>query len=191
MKLNKTLLTTAILTVFLSSCGSLNIGTKRYSRGLNISWFSNKEKVKQNSGKPADERKTELASKPVKETEVENGPIENGETIAEATDIVASTHQSATSNSKLDVRKPQLLSEKRSMKQAEKTEKKQNALIKKIHKINQKLSPESIDSTHESSGLGVIGWILIILGLLVLLVASILLGIILMLLGLLFVVVGK
>lgn len=43
MKISKTLPIFAILALFLSSCGSLSISQKRYSRGLNFDWFASKD----------------------------------------------------------------------------------------------------------------------------------------------------
>lgn len=43
MKISKTLPIFAILALLLSSCGSLSISQKRYSRGLNFDWFASKD----------------------------------------------------------------------------------------------------------------------------------------------------
>lgn len=45
MKQNKHIIIFAALLIFLSSCGSLSISKKRYSRGFNIDWFSSKDDV--------------------------------------------------------------------------------------------------------------------------------------------------
>jgi uncharacterized membrane protein YqaE (UPF0057 family) len=43
MKISNYISILAVMVFFLSSCGSLSISQKRYSRGLNIGWFSPKE----------------------------------------------------------------------------------------------------------------------------------------------------
>lgn len=61
MKISKTLPIFAILALLLSSCGSLSISQKRYSRGLNFDWFASKD------GNANDNQKT--TKKPRKEAQ--------------------------------------------------------------------------------------------------------------------------
>lgn len=68
MKKTNGILAFAALMILLSSCGSLSISQKRYSRGLNIDWFSKKDEP----------RKTPQPKvKKVKEAPVENIVGEN------------------------------------------------------------------------------------------------------------------
>lgn len=62
MKHTKHLIILSAVIVLLSSCGSLSIAQKRYSRGLNISWFSAKE---DNVTKVAKPRTTKVKTIPV------------------------------------------------------------------------------------------------------------------------------
>ncbi|HEY1047191.1 MAG TPA: YqaE/Pmp3 family membrane protein [Bacteroidia bacterium] len=68
MKKTNGILAFAALMILLSSCGSLSISQKRYSRGLNIDWFSKKDEP----------RKTPQPKiKKVKEAPAENAVAEN------------------------------------------------------------------------------------------------------------------
>ncbi|HEY1047867.1 MAG TPA: hypothetical protein VGF79_15610, partial [Bacteroidia bacterium] len=190
MKSNKTLLFTALIAILFSSCGSLSIGTKRYSRGLNISWFSGKDEVKKHSNKDPEKRKTELALKDDKQSLSEANNVDESAyselNLTNTQDVIQTkTLQKIEASKKVSKN-----SELKSAKQESRTETSNKSLIKKINKKIEKMSPKSSTETHESSGLDVIGWILIILGLIFLLLVSIALGVILLLLGLLFVVVG-
>lgn len=190
MNSNKTLLFTALIAILFSSCGSLSIGSKRYSRGLNISWFSGKDEAKKHSNKDSEKKKTELALKEDKQSLSEKSNLDETDyselNLSKTPDVVQTNtlqNLEASKNSSKN-------SELKSAYQGSKTDASNKLLLKKINKKIEKLSPKSSTETHESSGLDVIGWILIILGLLILLLASIALGVILLLLGLLFVVVG-
>ncbi|MEZ4803974.1 MAG: YqaE/Pmp3 family membrane protein [Bacteroidia bacterium] len=56
----------AIIAILLSSCGSLSISQKRYSRGLNIDWFSAKD---DNGGKKTPKPKKEKNTKTIIQNE--------------------------------------------------------------------------------------------------------------------------
>ena len=130
MKSNKTLLLTGIIAILFSSCGSLSIGTKRYSRGLNISWFSGKDDEKQKSDKPVDKRKTELASKPVQNTEIEQSVTDDIEMIEDISIISQNESPSELSTKKTEINKTSASSvrQSKSMNVETKTEKKHTAI---------------------------------------------------------------
>jgi uncharacterized membrane protein YqaE (UPF0057 family) len=65
MKYTKHLIIVSAMLILLSSCGSLSISQKRYSRGLNIDWFAGKDDQKQTTTKVARKQsKTTIAAKP-------------------------------------------------------------------------------------------------------------------------------
>jgi uncharacterized membrane protein YqaE (UPF0057 family) len=59
----------AIVAILLSSCGSLSISQKRYSRGLNIDWFSAKD---DNGGKKTPKPKKEKPISTLAQNEISN-----------------------------------------------------------------------------------------------------------------------
>lgn len=78
MKYTKHLLIVSAVLILLSSCGSLSITQKRYSRGLNIDWFSAKDDKKPASKSTRKPSRTEVATQP----ENNNLPTENQATIS-------------------------------------------------------------------------------------------------------------
>lgn len=70
MKLIRTSIVIFTAAFFLSSCGSLSVSKKRYSRGLNIDWFSSRD----DAGKSQPIKKKERVSKSVQN----NSPAKTG-----------------------------------------------------------------------------------------------------------------
>jgi uncharacterized membrane protein YqaE (UPF0057 family) len=64
MKYTKHLLIVSAVLILLSSCGSLSITQKRYSRGLNIDWFAGKDDTKPASKSTRKPSKVEVAAQP-------------------------------------------------------------------------------------------------------------------------------
>lgn len=64
MKYTKHLLIVSAVLILLSSCGSLSITQKRYSRGLNIDWFAGKDDKKPASKSTRKPSKIEVAAQP-------------------------------------------------------------------------------------------------------------------------------
>lgn len=176
---------TAVL--ILSSCGSLSISQKRYSNGLNISWFSAKDSKQEVKKEPKKKNEVYLAENSKEEIKVEkveeapqvkteipemNLPIKVSETIHQ--------EESANLSQQKALSKKELRQEKRIEKLANKLEKSRIPIIKNV-----------VDETQSSGALKGIGWVFIIIGILFILVISILLGVIFMLLGLVFVLAGS
>lgn len=109
MKKTNGILAFAALMILLSSCGSLSISQKRYSRGLNIDWFSKKDeprKAPQPKVKKVKEAPTETVvadEKPnsqVFESVEEIQTVQNGQNNSAVTETQSTPAQSKTTNVK-------------------------------------------------------------------------------------------
>lgn len=80
MKYTKHFIIVSAVLILLSSCGSLSISQKRYSRGLNIDWFAGKDDQKQSTTKAA--RKPSKPSVAV-QPEISNQSADNQTTVSE------------------------------------------------------------------------------------------------------------
>lgn len=192
MKLLKLNYLIGALAILLSSCGSISITQKRYSNGLNITWFQGKDEPratpKKRTSKPAPAvavatTETSVAEAPVAESPVADINISEATEKAEFRTMaeIPANIKATNITQKSAVNAPANL-----------TEKQQKRIEKRLNKVNALLKPLKVQQTDDGGGaLRSIGWVLIIIGLIFLLIISILLGALLMLLGLLFVVAGK
>jgi hypothetical protein len=183
-----------VLTVvfLLSSCGSLSISQKRYSNGLNISWFAGKENKQ--------ETKREVVKKKSKEITIISESTNSTEIVSESNlttkeekpfsepevselNLNESQENILVKESKETIR---LFSNSNESNSKNIGKMKRKMLLKNTPKIKQ-----LIDSTHESGALKGIGWVFIVIGIIFILLINIILGALLMLLGLVFVLAGS
>lgn len=172
-----------------SSCGSVSIRQKRYSNGLNISWFGGKDEARPKTVKVS----VRNSNEPGKLEKVDNPVVYGVAQVAEEEDLqnndavetVEST-LTATSNEVAAVQAVQTGSKKagkRALKAAVKDIKTQ------IHSVvnQEQLSPTAINQTH---GDGLAGWgkFLLYLGFIVFLFIRVL-GLLIMLVGLIFILI--
>lgn len=190
MKLTKLNYLFGVLAILLSSCGSISITQKRYSNGLNITWFQGKDEAratpKKRTSKPAPAPATQSAAATAETvTDVPVADTYNSEATEVADlntpEVIPANIKATNITQKSAVNAPANL-----------TEKQQKRIEKRLNKVNALLKPLKVQQTDDGGGaLRSIGWVLIIIGLIFLLIVSILLGALLMLLGLLFVIAGK
>lgn len=147
--LNKLIL--LLVTVFmLSSCGSLSISQKRYSRGLNIDWFSKKEEKKEIPQTRANKKKQAeieaLAQNNVEEVESSDTDVDFVATEIENVDAVEAPEmieQPVQSDSKSTPSKNNKKEKRQIRKQVIQT------LKKDIQANGSTLSPNNSNQTNE------------------------------------------
>ncbi len=88
MKYTKHLLIVSAMLILLSSCGSLSITQKRYSRGLNIDWFSGKD-VETVAAKKSPKKKEIKTSVAQTETPASPAQTATDENVVEYNTVVA------------------------------------------------------------------------------------------------------
>ncbi|MFM6983814.1 MAG: hypothetical protein ACKOXF_06760 [Chitinophagaceae bacterium] len=186
MKYIKQLFSLAILAILFSSCGSLSISQKRYSNGLNISWFSGKDEVK---ATPIKKKKQEALNSVASNNDIKeivHEPVVLTEELDEHEIL-----QSQVAESDFTIVSSEQHLNKVNLNKVNKTEKGENK-IKKINNLKKAIQLTKVQESNDGGGaLKTIGWIFIILGIIFILIVSILIGVLFMLLGLLFVIAGK
>ncbi len=188
MKYIKPLFSFAIMAILFSSCGSLSISQKRYSNGLNISWFGGKDEVK---ATPAKKKKQEVSKSVAENTVAE--PVAAEPIVTYALEEVEAAIVIPVNN---EVKSLVVIgNEQHSKSVTLNTSKETQKVVKHVRKVNalkKALQLTKVQETHDGGGaLKTIGWIFIILGIIFVLIVSILIGVLFMLLGLLFVIAGK
>jgi len=88
MKYTKHLIIVSAMLILLSSCGSLSITQKRYSRGLNIDWFSGKD-VETVAAKKSPKKKEIKTSVAQTETPASTDQTATDENVVEYNTVVA------------------------------------------------------------------------------------------------------
>lgn len=188
MKYIKPLFSFAILAILFSSCGSLSISQKRYSNGLNISWFGGKDEVKATPSKKKKyvESKSlaeNIVAEPVVAEPVVTYAVEEVETEV-AIPLNNEDKSSAVIGNEQHSKSVKLSNSKETQKAVKQ--------VRKVNALKKALQLSKVQETHDGGGaLKTIGWIFIILGIIFILIVSILIGVLFMLLGLLFVIAGK
>jgi uncharacterized membrane protein YqaE (UPF0057 family) len=142
-----------LVSVFLlSSCGSLSISQKRYSRGLNIDWFSKKEENKEIPQTKANKKKQAeieaLANKTNEEVELSSEDISKTEAV-ESTEVVEQVNVEPAIEE--PVKTTQFSKSTKPSKQAVRQVRKQaiQTLKKDIQAKNSTLSPSNSNKTNE------------------------------------------
>jgi hypothetical protein len=195
MQMKKTIIKKGILyltvIVFMSSCGSLSISQKRYSNGLNISWFSGKDNKQ--------ETKKELTKKKTKENTISE--LSNSTEIVSESELLVNeeiTHNDPVvlESNLFENHKEILVKERKelpvqSFQSVESSSKNIGKMKRKMILKNSPKIKQIVESTHQSGALKGIGWVFIVIGILFLLLINIVLGALLMLLGLVFVLAGS
>lgn len=126
MKYTKHLMIVSAMLILLSSCGSLSITQKRYSRGLNIDWFSGKD-AKTVVAKKSPKKKEIKTSVAQDETPASASQTATDETVVEYNTVVVA--ESTIPSETVAIETPETIKENK------KQQRKMNRMVKVAEKL--------------------------------------------------------